>query len=84
MLYCGSLLILCIQSHSVSALNSWVLSLAKILIALKSSQLMKVKFVLKTLPGNVPNITSHHYFFQLRGDWISQTGCFFGKLPNGL
>ena len=21
---------------------------------------------------------------QLRGDWIPQTGCFFGKLPNGL
>ena len=20
----------------------------------------------------------------IRGDWISQTGCFFGKLPNGL
>jgi len=20
----------------------------------------------------------------VRGDWISQTGCFFGKLPNGL
>ena len=24
------------------------------------------------------------FILLLRGDWISQTGCFFGKLPNGL